>query len=83
MPNRVLPKAELNNIYWADGSNSTFVILLSSSAEMPRLWQYPNVRDSRQIMIEEVYFDTAGPARRGAGGEAAWRFRLSAGIADN
>ena len=42
--NKVLPKAVLTQYYWTDRSNSTFVILLSRSAEIPRPWHYPEGR---------------------------------------
>lgn len=37
----VLLKAEQMQCYLADGSKSTFVILLSGNAENPRLGQHP------------------------------------------
>lgn len=45
----VLPKAGLDKIYWADGSNLTFVILMNGSAVIPRLRQYP-IRYASQSM---------------------------------
>jgi len=43
MPNNALPKAELRQYNYTDGSNSSFVILLSSSAEIPVFGCTPSV----------------------------------------
>ena len=40
--NKVLPKAGRTECYLAEGSKLTSVILLSGSAENPRLRQYPS-----------------------------------------
>lgn len=44
----VLPKAV--RYYWGEGSNSTFVILLNSSTEIPRL---------QQSLLRETYTITS------------------------